>query len=91
MLNKSTTLLIASAILLIGLTACEKKVEATKGPAEQAGAQIDAAAAKAGEALNKAGAEASKELNSAAVQAGEAMKKGGEKLENASKDALKKD
>lgn len=91
MQKNSAYLLVVAATLLIGLTACEKKDDSAKGPAEQAGAQLDAAAAQAGKVLNKAGQEAGKELQSAAVQAGEAMKKGGEKLEQVSKDAQKKE
>jgi hypothetical protein len=91
MFNKSAFMLCAAATLLLGLAACEKKDDTAKGPAEQAGAQLDAAAAKAGEALNKAGVEAGKELQAAGAQAGEAMKKSGEKLEKASKDAQKKE
>ena len=54
MLNKSTSILFVIVTLLMGLTACQKKDGyGAKGPAEQAGAQLDAAAAKAGEALNK--------------------------------------
>ena len=90
-MNKLAYRLFATATVILALTACEKKADIGKGPAEQAGAQIDAAAAKAGAALNKAGEAAGKELQAAGTQAGEAMKKGGEKLEKASKDAQKKD
>ncbi|MEO6351672.1 MAG: apolipophorin [Burkholderiaceae bacterium] len=91
MLNKSTVVILVAATLLIGLTACQKKDEYTgKGPAEQAGAEFDAAAAKAAEALNKAGEKAGQALQSAGEKGGEAVKKSGEKLEQASKDAEKK-
>ena len=91
MTSKLACRLFATATVMLALTACEKKDEIGKGPAEQAGAQLDAAAAKAGAALNKAGEAAGKELQAAGAQAGEAMKKSGEKLEQASKDAQKKE
>jgi hypothetical protein len=92
MLSKSTTVFFATATLLMGLAACQKKDDtADKGPAEKAGAQVDAAAAKAGEALNKAGEKTGQALQSASEKGGEAVKKGGEKLEGASKDAQKKE
>ena len=90
--RKPTIALLAATALLFVLAACERTEDtSTKGPAEQAGAQLDAAAAKAGVALNKAGIEAGKELHAAGVQAGAAMQKGGEKLETESKEAQKKD
>jgi hypothetical protein len=92
MLSKSTAVFFVTATLLMSLTACQKKDDTTgKGPAEKAGAQVDAAAAKAGEALNKAGEKAGQALQSAGEKGGEAMKKGGGKLEDASKDAQKKE
>ena len=90
--RKSTIVLLATTTLLFVLAGCNRTEDTpTKGPAEQAGAQLDAAAATAGAALNKAGIEAGKELHAAGIQAGEAMKKGGEKLETESKEAQKKE
>lgn len=91
MMNKLAYQLFAAVTVILALAACEKKDDIGKGPAEQVGAQIDAAAVKAGAALNKAGEAAGKELQAAGTQAGETIKKGGEKLEKAAKDAQKKE
>jgi hypothetical protein len=92
MLNKTTSVFIASAMLLVTLAACQKTETApAKGPAEQAGAQLDAAAAKAREKINEVGESAGKALQKAGEKGGEAVKKGGEQLEQASKEAQKKD
>jgi hypothetical protein len=89
---KSTSLLFATVTLLAGLTACQKnEPAATKGPAEQAGAQLDAAAAKAREKINEVGENAGKALQKAGEKGGEAVKKSGQNLEQASKEAQKKD
>ena len=42
---------LATSILIVGLSACEKK----KGPAERAGKEIDKTVEKAGQQLEKAG------------------------------------
>lgn len=82
MLNptKSVATWIAVGILIGGLSACQKKeaVSDAKGPAEQAGQQIDKAAEKAGAELNKA-----------AEKAGETMQQLGQKLQNEAQQAQK--
>jgi hypothetical protein len=42
---------LAMSVLMVGLSACEKK----EGPAERAGKQVDKAVEKAGEQVEKAG------------------------------------
>jgi len=76
-----TMALIAAGLLVVGLSACEKKESTADAPgaAEKAGKQIDQAATKAGEQLNKI-----------AGQAGEKMQEAGQKLQNAADDAQKK-
>jgi hypothetical protein len=92
MLKKSTSLLFVAVTLLAGLTACQKTdTTPAKGPAEQAGAQLDVAASKAREQINEVGANVGKALQKAGEKGGEAVKKGGEKLEQAAKEAQKKD
>ncbi|GAB3553455.1 hypothetical protein GCM10027343_40230 [Noviherbaspirillum agri] len=68
---------IALGALIAGLAACEKQ-DATegKGPAEQAGRQIDQAASRAGEELNKA-----------AEKAGQGLQELGQKMQDESKEA----
>lgn len=44
---------LAASLLIVGLTACEKK----EGPAERAGKEIDKTFEKAGQQLEKAGQE----------------------------------
>ena len=90
--KKSIVTSIVAMTLMMGLAACQKTDESTaKGPAEQAGAKLDVATAKAREKLNEAGAVAGQALQKAGEKSAEALKKGGEKLENASRDAQKKE
>jgi hypothetical protein len=79
--GKTIVALAAAGIWIVGLSGCEKKPEpqVQQGPAEQAGQQLDHAAARAGEELNKA-----------AVNAGEGLQRLGEKLQNEAQDAQKK-
>jgi len=49
--GKWVTAVLASSILVFGLSACEKK----EGPAERAGKQVDKTIEKAGQQLEKAG------------------------------------
>ena len=83
MLKPITGMLVVS-FFLVNLTACQRQEETPKaadvGPAEAAGAKIDAAAEKLRPALNKVG-----------EKVGQALQKGGEKLEDDSKDAQKKE
>lgn len=75
--TKLTARLIALGILMTGLVACDKQDAAEgKGPAEQAGQQIDQAASRAGEELNKA-----------ADKAGQGLQALGQKIQNESKEA----
>lgn len=69
--------LISLSVLMTALVACDKQ-DATegKGPAEQAGQQIDQAASRAGEELNKA-----------ADKAGQGLQELGQKMQNESKEA----
>lgn len=79
MKNLTQTLSIAViGLALMGLSACHKPddVSTTKGPAETAGAKIDAATAKAATELNKLG-----------EKAGEGLEKAGAKMQNAARDA----
>ena len=50
-LGKWGTAVLAMSILVIGLSACEKK----EGPAERAGKEVDKTVEKAGQQLEKAG------------------------------------
>lgn len=79
--------------LVVALAACQKQEDAAgaKGPAETAGAQVDAATAKAAEALNKAGEKTGQALQSAGEKTGEVVKEGGEKLESTAKEAQTKE
>jgi hypothetical protein len=78
---KSMVMGMAITVLALGLPGCQKQSDGEqKGAMEKAGAKLDAAAEKAGDALNKAG-----------EKTGAAMQKGGEKMENAYKDAPKKE
>lgn len=86
--RKSITAFISMASIMIGLTACQKKEEATgQGPAQKVGEQIDQATAKASEELNKAGEKAGELMQRAGEKGGEAVQKAGEKLESTSKNA----
>lgn len=74
-------LALAIAAFAVALSACEQKQTADgKGPAEQAGKQIDQAAAQAGKELNKAG-----------EAAGEGLQRLGQKLQGQAQNAEKKD
>jgi hypothetical protein len=79
--GKTIVILAAAGIWIAGLSGCEKKPEpqVQKGPAEQAGQQLDQATARAGQ-----------ELNQAAQKAGEGLQRLGEKLQNEAQDAQKK-
>jgi hypothetical protein len=80
--GKNMAAILSVAVLVAGLTACEKTETAAeeKGPAQRAGEQIDKAAAKAGE-----------EINEIAEKAGQGLQKAGEKLQNATQEAEKKE
>jgi hypothetical protein len=80
-LSKNFTLACIAGVFMFGLSACQKNQQpvAEKGPAEQAGQQLDEAAAKAAEGLNKV-----------AEKAGEGIKKAGESLQSTAKDAQSK-
>jgi type IV secretory pathway VirB6-like protein len=80
--GKKCTALLAAAVMLASLSACQKKevVAEEKGPAERAGEHIDQAAANAGHELNKV-----------AEKAGQGLQQIGEKLQNAARDAQEKD
>ena len=79
--GKTIVTLIAAGIWTAGFSGCEKKPEpkVQNGPAEQAGQQLDQAAARAGQ-----------ELNQAAEKTGEGLQRFGEKLQNEAQDAQKK-
>ncbi|MDQ3196652.1 MAG: hypothetical protein ACR2FI_10165 [Burkholderiales bacterium] len=64
---------LAVALLVIGISACERE-----GPAERTGAKIDNAADKAG---NK--------MENAADKAGNKMEKAGDKMQDEARDAKK--
>ncbi|GIZ52763.1 hypothetical protein [Noviherbaspirillum aridicola] len=93
MLREKFVIGLAALSLLAGLSACQKRDEASaeKGPAEKAGAQVDAATSKAGDALNKAGEKTGQALQSAGEKTGEAVRQGGEKLEGTAQEAQKKE
>jgi hypothetical protein len=80
--RKAATTMLSIAVLMAGLTGCQKTESASdeKGPAEKAGKQIDQAAAKASEQLNKM-----------AEEAGKGLAKAGEKLQKKAEDAQKKE
>lgn len=80
--GKNVAAILSVAVLVAGLTACEKKEVAAdeKGPAQRAGEQIDKATAKASEEINKI-----------AEKAGQGLQKAGEKLQNAAQEAEKKE
>lgn len=86
---KTTTTSLAALSLLINLAGCQKEEAAAN--TEKVGAQVDAVASKASEALKKAGEKTGEALQSAGEKGGEAVKKGGEKLEGLAKDAQKKE
>ncbi|WP_136415384.1 hypothetical protein [Herbaspirillum sp. ST 5-3] len=76
---KSAATLMAIGVLMLSLSACQKKeVAEEKGPAEKAGQQIDQAAARAGTELNKA-----------TEKAGQAMQQLGQKLQDEAQDMQK--
>lgn len=79
--GKTIVTLAAAGICIAALSGCEKKLEpqAQKGPAEQAGQQLDQATARAGEKLNQV-----------TEKAGEGLQRLGEKLQNEAQDAQKK-
>jgi hypothetical protein len=80
--RKTAVMLAATVMLVAGLSACEKKTttpEVQKGPAENAGQQLDQAAARAGQELNKA-----------AEKTGEGLQQLGQKLQSEAQDAQKK-
>jgi hypothetical protein len=79
--GKTIVTLVVAGIWLAALSGCEKKPEpqVQKGPAEQAGQQLDQAAARAGEKLNEV-----------TEKAGEGLQRLGEKLQNEAQDAQKK-
>jgi hypothetical protein len=79
--RKTAVMLAATLVFVAGLSACEKKTtpEVQKGPAENAGQQLDQAAKRAGEELNKA-----------AEKTGQGLQQLGQKLQNEAQDAQKK-
>lgn len=70
--------LLAAAIFIAGLAACEKTDTAAgeKGPAEKAGQQLDQAASRASEEMNKA-----------AEVAGKGLQQLGQKIQNEAEQA----
>ncbi len=66
MFNKKLLSAICAGLLMVGLTACEKK-----GPAETAGEKIDNATERAGE-----------KMDNAAEKAGNKMEEAGDKIED---------
>lgn len=69
--------LMAIGVLIVSLSACEKKeVAEEKGPAQKAGQQIDQAVVRAGEALN-----------TVAAEVGKGFQEMGQKLQNAAQEA----
>src|SRR3569832_534690 len=85
MLKSMNVLINGMAIVSLcgALAACQKNdsaAEAQKGPAEQAGKQLDQAAAKA-----------AVEINKVAEQAGKGLQKAGESLQDKAKEAQAKD
>ena len=83
---KSCGYAVASGLLVLGLSGCEKTetaaddASAQKGPAEKVGEHIDQAAA-----------EAARHLNTMAEHAGKGIEKAGESLQSQSKDAQEKE
>lgn len=80
--RRPISLFITLGMLIMALSACEKKETAAdaKGPAERAGQQIDQATVRAGE-----------ELNRAAEKTGEGLQEMGKKLQNRAEEAQKKE
>ena len=78
MLRKTSCSAALAALLVLGLSACERaETEAVgRGPAERAGEQLDRAAARAGE-----------ELNRLAGAAGETMQQAGRRLQEEASEA----
>ncbi len=72
---------LAMGILIVGLSACEKK----EGPMERAGKTVDKAVEDAGKQVEKAG----EKVQEAAKDAGKQVEKVGEKIQEAAKDAKK--
>ena len=78
----SVAVLILVSVFAAGMAGCDQKEPApgAEGPAEKAGQKIDQAASKA-----------SVHLNRIAEKAGQGLQQAGEKLEDAAKDAQKKE
>jgi vacuolar-type H+-ATPase subunit H len=89
--SKKALALIPAALLLTGLTACNKKEEVNdRGPAEQAGRQIDQATEKARANLSVAGDKAAVATDQARVDLKEAAREGDAKMEHATDTAGQK-
>lgn len=71
--SKTLTSILAAAVLIAGLTACQKKedVAVDQGPAETAGQKIDEAAATAGQKMDEASAKIGQEAREAKAEASE--------------------
>jgi hypothetical protein len=86
--GKKALALIPAALLLTGLTACNKKEDVSgRGPAEQAGHQIDQAAEKARANMSVAGDKAEVATDKARVELKEAAREGDAKMEHAADTA----
>jgi hypothetical protein len=92
------TLAVSTVCLaMLGLSACEKvENAAAKGPAESAGAKLDAFAGKAAAELKVLGekakidefaGKAAVELNKLGEKAGQGLEKAGSSMQNAARDA----
>lgn len=88
------TRLIAST-LLVALAGCQKQ---EAGPAEQAGKEIDKAAAKVTQQIEKAGErvqetakDASREIDKAVAKVGQEVEKAGARIQQSAKEAPAKD
>ena len=71
--SKKLMTLCAAGMIVVSLAACQKKEDVAAGPAEQAGQQIDAAAAKAEADIKAAAAKADAAVSSAAADTGAKM------------------
>ena len=92
--SKNLMTLCAAGMIVVALAACQKKEDVAAGPAEHAGQQIDAAAAKADAAVSSAAADTSakmdqvaadadKKMSEAADAVGKKVEKAGEKMQDA--------
>jgi uncharacterized lipoprotein YehR (DUF1307 family) len=84
------------ATLALALGGCQKPEDKRIGPAEQAGREIDQAAAKAGDKLEQAGEkldqaaqQAGEKLNKATEKLGEKVEQAGEKIQESAREARK--